>query len=85
MNGLNLIDELLQLNPRSRIDADEALNRDFFWQDPMPADLSKMFSKHSRSMFELHTRQKPERPKQQILSNQPQKRSYDSAFMDHIY
>lgn len=85
--GLNLIDQLLQLDPRSRFDAEAAINHDFFWTDPMPAeDLSRTFSKHTRSMFELHTRQKPERPKEQLLPNQPAKRARtESGYVDHIY
>ncbi len=31
-----LIDKLLLLDPYQRIDADHALNHDFFWTDPMP-------------------------------------------------
>lgn len=84
-NGLNLIDQLLQLDPRSRFDADAALNHDFFWTDPLPTDLTKTFSKHLRSMYELHTRQKPERSKQPLLPEQTRKRPHDDGFMDHIY
>lgn len=50
--GCDLLDKILQLNPRTRFDADTALNHDFFWTDPMPVDLSKMLSTHRQSMFE---------------------------------
>lgn len=36
--ALDLIDKLLTLNPAERIDADTALNHDFFWTDPMPCE-----------------------------------------------
>lgn len=34
----DLIDKLLWLDPSKRIDADAALNHDFFWTDPMPCE-----------------------------------------------
>lgn len=84
-NGLNLIDQLLQLNPWSRFDAETALNHDFFHHEPLPADLEKMFSKITRSLYDLHTRQKPETSKPQAMPNQSRKRPHDSGYVDHIY
>lgn len=52
--AIDLIDKLLTINPVTRIDSDTALNHEFFWSDPMPADLAPMLSKHNTSMFELH-------------------------------
>jgi cyclin-dependent kinase 9 len=48
----DLLDKLLVLDPSKRSDADNALNHDFFWTDPMPCDLSKMLAQHTQSMFE---------------------------------
>ncbi len=36
----DLIDKLLLLDPSKRMDADSALNHDFFWTDPMPCKYS---------------------------------------------
>ena len=48
----DLLDKLLTLDPSKRIDADTALNHDFFWTDPMPSDLGIMLQHHVQSMFE---------------------------------
>lgn len=52
-NGaLDLLDKLLIVDPSKRIDADLALNHDFFWSDPMPESFQKTLSYHTSSMFE---------------------------------
>lgn len=50
-SACDLLDKLLTLDPSKRIDADTALNEDFFWTDPMPMDLANMLQHHN-SMFE---------------------------------
>ena len=52
----DLLDQLLVLDPHKRINADRALDHDFFWTDPMPTDLRRMLSQQHESMFELHTK-----------------------------
>lgn len=52
VSACDLLDKLLILDPSKRIDADSALNHDFFWLDPLPSDLSKMLGQHTQSMFE---------------------------------
>jgi len=75
LHGCDLIDKLLTLDPKKRIDADTALNHDFFWTDPMPSDLSKMLSQHLRSMFEYFA--------QPRINYQVRKR--DNSVIDHVW
>lgn len=35
---VDLMDKLLVCNPRQRITASQALDHDYFWTDPLPAD-----------------------------------------------
>lgn len=55
-SALDLIDKLLTLDPKARIDADTALNHDFIWFGPWPSDLTHMLKQHKRSMFEYTER-----------------------------
>jgi serine/threonine-protein kinase BUR1 len=40
----DLLDRLLTCNPRERITAAQALEHDYFWTDPMPADPKRCVS-----------------------------------------
>lgn len=53
--ALELIEKLLTLDPKKRLDSDTSLNHDFFWEDPMPADLAPTFAKFRSSMFVMHS------------------------------
>ena len=35
---VDLLDKLLVCNPRDRLTASQALDHDYFWTDPLPAD-----------------------------------------------
>ncbi|XP_063708176.1 cyclin-dependent kinase 9 [Culicoides brevitarsis] len=88
--GVDLLDKLLQLDPNERIDADTALNHDFFWTDPMPCDLSKMLSQHTQSMFEFlapprRTNHMMRHYQQQAGVNPMQQRPQDNTYQDRVY
>lgn len=60
-HALDLLKKLLILDPSKRIDANSALDHDFFWdeQDPQPAEkkaLAKSLSSVSQSQFEYTAR-----------------------------
>ncbi|XP_074654423.1 cyclin-dependent kinase 9-like [Tubulanus polymorphus] len=72
--ALDLLDKLLCLDPNKRLNTDEALNHDFFWMDPMPADLARMMSQHTSSMYEYLApprRRGPAHSHQQQQAKQP--------------
>ena len=78
VNGLDLLDKLLTLDPRKRIDSDEALDHDFFWTDPMPTDLK--LDKVGSSMFE-YTAQSYKRAQ----FRQPNKPTQSDQHYDRVY
>lgn len=88
-HAVDLLDQLLILNPEKRINADDALMHDFFWTDPMPSDLSKMLSNLTQSNFEFlapprRSNQMMHRYQQQA-ANQVQQRPQDNSYQDRVY
>uniref|UniRef100_A0A1A9WQQ8 Protein kinase domain-containing protein n=1 Tax=Glossina brevipalpis TaxID=37001 RepID=A0A1A9WQQ8_9MUSC len=85
--GCDLLDKLLTLDPKKRIDADTALNHDFFWTDPMPCDLGKMLSQHLQSMFEYLAQ--PRRANQMRNYHQPMvninQKPPDNTMIDRVW
>ncbi|XP_018019882.1 cyclin-dependent kinase 9 [Hyalella azteca] len=89
-SAMELIDKLLVLDPSKRIDATLALDHDFFWNDPLPADLSTTLSHHTMSMFEYlaptrHRRGaiKPAGPQQQVMP--PRNQDNISSYQERVY
>lgn len=74
-HAIDLLDRLLTLDPSRRLDADMALNHDFFWTEPEVIDLAKMLSQHNTSMFEYHV---PPRRPGQPMPQQRQMRPHNS-------
>ena len=70
--ALDLIDRLLTLDPKQRIDADNAVSSDFFYSEPPLADLKPLLSKYP-SMFELKAVSRD--PNNQHSQQQQQQRS----------
>ena len=80
----DLLDKLLTLDPSRRVDADTALNHDFFWTDPMPSDLAVMLQHHTQSMFEYLA--PPRRPAQPHGSRPAtQAKAADVGFRDRVF
>lgn len=85
--ALDLLDKLLTLDPSKRMDSDNALNHDFFWNDPMPCDLSRMLSVHTQSMFEFlvpSRRQRPHAAHHSTTSRQAQQQAQDQHY-DRVF
>jgi len=70
-HGLDLIDKLLCLDPKKRLDADEALNHDFMWNEPLPSDKLKCLETLKEHNFEYlqQNHQKQKAAKQHQLNN----------------
>ena len=47
--------ETSSFGSKKRIDADAALEHDFFWKDPLPTDLTRTLSALRSSIFVMHT------------------------------
>ncbi|CRL08536.1 CLUMA_CG021274, isoform A [Clunio marinus] len=88
-HAVDLLDQLLILNPEKRINADDALMHDFFWTDPMPSDLGKMLSQLTQSNFEFLA--PPRRSTQMMHRYQQQtanaiaQRPQDNSYQDRVY
>lgn len=85
----DLLDKLLILDPSKRLDADAALNHDFFWTDPMPCDLGKMLGNHTQSMFEYLApprRANNMRPHHQMPGARPTTSAVqDNGYQDRVF
>merc|ERR1719384_2858380 len=83
----DLIDKLLSLDPTKRLDADNALNHDIFWTDPMPCSLERMLGNHGQSMFEyLAPARRGGRGAMQAQPMQQQARQqHNEGYMDRVF
>ncbi|KAM7262282.1 hypothetical protein ACFE04_021359 [Oxalis oulophora] len=72
-HALNLLDQLLELDPSKRISAKDALDADYFWTEPLPSD-PKSLPKYESS-HEYQTK----RARQQQRQNEEAKRQNEEA------
>lgn len=87
-SACDLLDKLLILDPSKRVDADTALNHDFFWLDPLPTDLSKMLAQHNQSMFEYLApprRPNPMRAHHMQVNSSASKTLMDTGYQDRVF
>jgi cyclin-dependent kinase 9 len=87
----DLIDKLLALDPSKRLNADEALNHDFFYTDPMPHSLERMLSQHNQSMFEYLTPRGPHRGGRPhalpaaAVNNHQKPQQHNEGYIDRVF
>jgi len=62
-DALSLIDLFLQLNPKKRITAKDALTHDYFYNDPMPCDPSELPRYEASHEFQVKKRRHEQREK----------------------
>mmetsp|Transcript_969 Transcript_969/g.1211 ORF Transcript_969/g.1211 Transcript_969/m.1211 type:complete len:480 (+) Transcript_969:111-1550(+) len=62
--ALDLVDKLLTLDPKQRIDAKEALDHEYFWQEPLPCDPEQLPKFNIQSAHEWDARKRREQEKQ---------------------
>merc|ERR1719384_651328 len=82
----DLIDKLLSLDPSKRLDADNALNHDLFWTDPMPCSLERMLANHNQSMFEyLAPARRGGRPMPAQPLPQQHRHQHNEGYQDRVF
>jgi cyclin-dependent kinase 9 len=52
--ALDLLDKLLTLDPKKRINDEEALDHEFFYSNPMPTSLENALKQHTHNMYEYN-------------------------------
>lgn len=77
--ALDLLDKLLIVDPSKRIDADNALNHDLFWTDPMPTSFETALSHHTNSMFEYLSQSR-----RRVAANPMPVQSHSRSHMNHF-
>lgn len=84
VDAINLIEQMLTLNPKSRLNCDRALDHDFFWSDPMPICPIKTLEKLDKSMFEYLSRNQGKQASQPVGNPLINKMKNEGAF-DRTY
>ncbi|XP_031779185.1 cyclin-dependent kinase 9-like [Nasonia vitripennis] len=73
----DMLDKLLVLDPKKRIDANEALDHDFFWRGEELSDLKLLMSKFNQSLFQWTALQRHQILQKAQLTAVPKKDCYE--------
>jgi len=68
-NARNLLDALLTLDPSKRLTAEQALDHDWFWTNPMPVEKSDLPKFPPMHEFQVKKRHRQQREKQKQLAS----------------
>ncbi|KAL0576067.1 serine/threonine protein kinase, CMGC, CDC2/CDK subfamily [Marasmius crinis-equi] len=81
----DLIDKLLTCNPQQRITAEQALDHDYFWTDPLPADPKTLPSYEASHEFDKRSQRelKHRQAAAQVQAQQPPPAMPQHPRMDH--
>lgn len=71
--ALNLVTQLMHLDPRKRITAVESLNHDYFWTKPLPKKPEQLPVFDVESAHEFQAKKRREKERQKFLERQKQR------------
>lgn len=80
---LNLLENMLKLNPKQRYSSKDALNHEFFKTEPLPCDKSKL-PKIENECHEFQVVEELNKRKQQLMNNNPENNARNNQFNNNV-